>query len=267
MSPGHRWPVVLLPGGVFPGATRISGAPGGARRRCCRPGQGPRDVRRRGGPAAGLQPRDRGRRGFVASRRRRGSTRSTSSATRRAERRRWRSRPDIPSACEASPSWSRHGPDAPARPSRRLPSSIASEPSHRWRRKRSCLPSSDCSWRLMLSLQRLRLDRRRRGCRRDWWASVGSSEHSTPSSPTGTACVVPSAGLLRPGRPEQSGPLCADGLRLSRVFSDFTLDTFASRHHFDPPHRVEPARLARALRELWARPEASDRLPRRTIVR
>jgi hypothetical protein len=47
--------------------------------------------------------------------------------------------------------------------------------------------------------------------------------------------------------------------RLSGVFPDFTLDTFASRHHFDPPHRVEPARLARALRALWARPEASDR--------
>ena len=28
--------------------------------------------------------------------------------------------------------------------------------------------------------------------------------------------------------------------RLSAVFADFTLETFADRHHFDPPHRAEP---------------------------
>jgi pimeloyl-ACP methyl ester carboxylesterase len=44
--------------------------------------------------------------------------------------------------------------------------------------------------------------------------------------------------------------------RLADVFSDFTLDTFDDRHHFDPPHRVEPARLAAALRELWIRAES-----------
>jgi hypothetical protein len=41
------------------------------------------------------------------------------------------------------------------------------------------------------------------------------------------------------------------------VFPDFTLDMFEDRHHFDPPHRVEPARLAVALRELWSRSETS----------
>jgi pimeloyl-ACP methyl ester carboxylesterase len=43
--------------------------------------------------------------------------------------------------------------------------------------------------------------------------------------------------------------------RLAGVFPDFTLDVFEDRHHFDPPHRVEPARLAAALREFWTRAE------------
>jgi pimeloyl-ACP methyl ester carboxylesterase len=41
--------------------------------------------------------------------------------------------------------------------------------------------------------------------------------------------------------------------RLADVFPDFTLDVYAERHHFDPPHRIEPARVAAALRLLWAR--------------
>ena len=41
--------------------------------------------------------------------------------------------------------------------------------------------------------------------------------------------------------------------RLGRVFSDFELEVFAERHHFDPPHRVEPQRLADSLRALWHR--------------
>ena len=41
--------------------------------------------------------------------------------------------------------------------------------------------------------------------------------------------------------------------RLREVFPDFTLDVYEDRHHFDPPHRVEPARLAAALRQLWTR--------------
>jgi hypothetical protein len=44
--------------------------------------------------------------------------------------------------------------------------------------------------------------------------------------------------------------------RLADVFSDFTLDIFPDRHHFDPPHRVEPALLAAALREFWTRAES-----------
>jgi pimeloyl-ACP methyl ester carboxylesterase len=45
--------------------------------------------------------------------------------------------------------------------------------------------------------------------------------------------------------------------RLSRVFPDFTLEVFEDRHHFDPPHRMEPERLAASLRALWARADVS----------
>lgn len=43
--------------------------------------------------------------------------------------------------------------------------------------------------------------------------------------------------------------------RLARVFPNFTLEVFEERHHFDPPHRAEPERLAASLRGLWARAE------------
>jgi pimeloyl-ACP methyl ester carboxylesterase len=41
--------------------------------------------------------------------------------------------------------------------------------------------------------------------------------------------------------------------RARGIFPDFTLDVFEERHHFDPPHRIEPERTARALRAHWAR--------------
>jgi pimeloyl-ACP methyl ester carboxylesterase len=41
--------------------------------------------------------------------------------------------------------------------------------------------------------------------------------------------------------------------RLAKAFPDFELEVFENRHHFDPPHRVEPARLAGSLRRLWQR--------------
>ena len=43
--------------------------------------------------------------------------------------------------------------------------------------------------------------------------------------------------------------------RLAGVFPDFTLETYPNRHHFDPPHRIEPAKVASALRQLWLRAE------------
>src|SRR5262249_6345342 len=43
--------------------------------------------------------------------------------------------------------------------------------------------------------------------------------------------------------------------RLAGVFSDFDLEVFEERHHFDPPHRIEPDRLARSLIAFWQRAE------------
>ena len=43
--------------------------------------------------------------------------------------------------------------------------------------------------------------------------------------------------------------------RLSTVFSDFTVEVFDDRHHFDPPHRFEPERLAASLLAVWNRAE------------
>lgn len=45
--------------------------------------------------------------------------------------------------------------------------------------------------------------------------------------------------------------------RLSTVFPDFRLEVFPDRHHFDPPHRVEPDRVAGLLRGHWERAEAA----------
>ena|SRR5437667_7645311 len=41
--------------------------------------------------------------------------------------------------------------------------------------------------------------------------------------------------------------------RLAAIFPDFTLETFEERHHFDPPHRIEPELLAESLLALWRR--------------
>jgi pimeloyl-ACP methyl ester carboxylesterase len=41
--------------------------------------------------------------------------------------------------------------------------------------------------------------------------------------------------------------------RLAGVFPDFTVEVFPNRHHFDPPHRIEPAHVAASLRTLWVR--------------
>lgn len=46
--------------------------------------------------------------------------------------------------------------------------------------------------------------------------------------------------------------------RLGELFPDYTLDVYADRHHFDPPHRAEPERLAARLRQLWVRAATDD---------
>ena len=45
--------------------------------------------------------------------------------------------------------------------------------------------------------------------------------------------------------------------RLGGLFGDYTLDVFEERHHFDPPHRAEPERLAARLLEVWERVPAA----------
>jgi pimeloyl-ACP methyl ester carboxylesterase len=40
--------------------------------------------------------------------------------------------------------------------------------------------------------------------------------------------------------------------RLAAALPDFTLEVFEERHHFDPPHRAEPERLARTLAAFWS---------------
>jgi len=45
-------------------------------------------------------------------------------------------------------------------------------------------------------------------------------------------------------------------VRLATIFPDLTVETFPERHHFDPPHRIEPERLADSLLALWERAEA-----------
>src|SRR3954452_11744977 len=44
--------------------------------------------------------------------------------------------------------------------------------------------------------------------------------------------------------------------RLASIFPDFTIETFPERHHFDPPHRIEPERIAGSLLALWRRAES-----------
>jgi hypothetical protein len=55
--------------------------------------------------------------------------------------------------------------------------------------------------------------------------------------------------------------------RLADVFGDFTLEVFEERHHFDPPHRAEPERLAASLRRHWAGAEALTPAPRSSPAR
>jgi len=43
--------------------------------------------------------------------------------------------------------------------------------------------------------------------------------------------------------------------RLSTVFPDVRTEIFAERHHFDPPHRIEPEKLAALLHAHWERAE------------
>jgi len=47
--------------------------------------------------------------------------------------------------------------------------------------------------------------------------------------------------------------------RLAETFPDFTLEPFEDRHHFDPPHRSEPERVAEVLVAFWDRATNASR--------
>jgi len=53
--------------------------------------------------------------------------------------------------------------------------------------------------------------------------------------------------------PDQFGEIAT---RLALVFPDLEVEVFEDRHHFDPPHRMEPDRLADSLRAVWRRADA-----------
>jgi pimeloyl-ACP methyl ester carboxylesterase len=57
-------------------------------------------------------------------------------------------------------------------------------------------------------------------------------------------------GLSNPDQYEENAT------RLESMFPDFELEVFEDRHHFDPPHRIEPERLARSLIGFWQRAES-----------
>jgi pimeloyl-ACP methyl ester carboxylesterase len=44
---------------------------------------------------------------------------------------------------------------------------------------------------------------------------------------------------------------------LSNLFPDIRVEVYEGLHHFNPPHRAEPERFARALHGLWARSEVA----------
>jgi len=54
-----------------------------------------------------------------------------------------------------------------------------------------------------------------------------------------------------------TGSLMDYAVPKAHFFPDFTLEIFERHHHFDPPHRIEPNRLAASLLRTWARAEAA----------
>jgi pimeloyl-ACP methyl ester carboxylesterase len=56
--------------------------------------------------------------------------------------------------------------------------------------------------------------------------------------------------------PDEYGAIAT---RLADVFPDFRLEVFEGRHHFDPPHRIEPERLAASLLRTWDDGDAQAR--------
>jgi hypothetical protein len=55
--------------------------------------------------------------------------------------------------------------------------------------------------------------------------------------------------------------------RAAKVFPDFRLETFADRHHFDPPRIAEPERFAALMLDFWEKAEAADQRRRKSVRR
>ena len=49
--------------------------------------------------------------------------------------------------------------------------------------------------------------------------------------------------------------------RFPALLPQCTVMRYEGRHHLDAPHQREPRRVADALRELWARPDAIAAVP------
>ena len=98
------------------------------------------------------------------------------------------------------------------------------------------------------------------------WRSVpaGSGRYEDiPDLRSRSRCAgkLRSARLLRARRTSNSDQYREIATRLSGVFPDFQLEVFEERHHFDPPHRIEPERLADSLRALWNRADGREPPP------
>lgn len=64
--------------------------------------------------------------------------------------------------------------------------------------------------------------------------------------------------LCRLSNPSLYGEIA---LRSRTLFRNFKLEIFEERHHFDPPHRAEPERLAAILLDFWGRRESVVNVP------
>jgi hypothetical protein len=45
---------------------------------------------------------------------------------------------------------------------------------------------------------------------------------------------------------------------VAELWPQATIETYEGRHHLNPPHLAEPARLAKSLLEAWSMPKRTD---------
>ena len=105
--------------------------------------------------------------------------------------------------------------------------------------------------------------RRRPATRRPGWPNVrqgfvrscmrSSKATSSEMPPAASTALSTSRSALSATRPVRG-----DREASERSVPDFELEVFEERHHFDPPHRIEPERLANSLQTLWRRAEPTQ---------